>query len=204
MVATDLPHFLRAPPVESSDAELIHSSLQGNQKSFGQLIQRHEPAILRMVYRQLRQREEAEDVVQQVFLQAYRYLGNFRGDSKFFTWIYTIALNLVRNHVRQRKIRRTDSLDTPVNTENIHARQWPDPAPSPDAIAHHRSELDRVRVAVENLQEIHRVIFAAHYFQHLSLKDIAGRIDRPVGTVKVYLHRARKMVLQQLEHTEKS
>ena len=65
--------------------------------------------------------------------------------------------------------------------------------------AHHRSELEGVRVAVGKiLTDEHRSIFTLHYFQHLSLQEVATRIDRPVGTVKVYLHRARKMVLSHL------
>ena len=187
----------RSPPAtDDLDRTLIQATLEGNQQSFAQLIQKHQPSIFLMVHRHLRQREEAEDVVQQVFLKAFQHLGNFRGESKFYTWLYTIALNLVRNHVRQRKIRRMDSLDMSATDDNSRHPQWPDNSPSPEEIAHHRSELERVRVAVESLTDEHRSIFTLHYFQHLSLQEVAARIGRPVGTVKVYLHRARKMVLK--------
>lgn len=156
-----------------------------------------------MVHRHLRHREEAEDVVQQVFIKAYQHLGKFRGESKFFTWLYTIALNLIRNHVRQRKIRHMDSLDVPTKFEEGPARQWPDKSPSPDDIVHHRWELEKVQVALKNLTDEHRSIFTLHYFQHLSLKEVANRVGRPVGTVKVYLHRARKMILSDLQSQEK-
>lgn len=146
-----------------------------------------------IVHRHLRHREEAEDAVQQVFLKAYQHLRKFRGDSKFFTWLYTIALNVVRNHVRQRKIRRMESLDVSGKTDESMGRQWPDKMPLPEEIVHHRWELERVRVAVENLIEPHRTIFMLHYFKHLSLNEVSVQIGRPVGTVKVYLHRARKM-----------
>lgn len=157
-----------------------------------------------MVHRQLRQREEAEDVCQQVFLKAYQHLKNFRGESKFSTWLYTIALNLVRNHVRQRKIRRMDSLDGTPRTEEAPAKQWSDPSPLPEDIVHHRWELDRVLAVLTTLPDPHRTIFTLHYLQHLSLKEISVRLRRPMGTVKVYLHRSRKLILTQLENKNQS
>lgn len=196
----------RSPPATQTDdldVKLIQSTLHGNQKSFGELIQRHQPAIFRMVHRHLRQREEAEDVVQQIFLKAYQHLGNFRGESKFFTWLYTIALNLVRNHVRQRNIRRMDSIDVIGKTEDSPVPQWHDKSPSPTEILDHRWELERIRTAVESLSEVHRAIFTLHYFQYFSLKEVAVRVGRPVGTVRVYLHRARTMVLNQLQKQPK-
>ncbi len=199
------PRSLPSNPLitEDLDEYLIRSTLQGNQKSFGELIQRHQGSIFRMVHRHLRQREEAEDVVQQIFLQAYQHLGKFRGESKFFTWLYTIALNLIRNHIRQRNIRRMDSIDVSGKTADSPGPQWPDKSPSPEKITQDRWDLERVRTALENLTDPHRTIFTLHYFHHLSLKDVAVRVGRPIGTIKVYLHRARKMVLSHLETHEK-
>lgn len=177
------------------DSSLIHATLHGNQTSYAELIRRHQPPIFLMVHRMLRQREEAEDVVQQVFLKAYQHLANFRGDSKFFTWLYTIALNLVRNHVRQRKLRRMDSLDVSETNGEDRAPQWLDKSPSLEKIVQNRWDVAQVQIAAETLKDLNRTIFTLHYFQHLSLKEVAIRVDRPIGTVKVYLHRARKLVL---------
>lgn len=187
---------------ETPDVDLIQSALLGDQQSFGELIQRHQPSIFRMVHRQVRHRQEAEDVVQQVFLQAYQHLGKFRGESKFSTWLYTIALNLVRNHVRRRNARRMDSLDAPGKTEDSPDPQWPDRSPSTENIVHHRWELEQVRGALVSLTDVHRTIFTLHYFQYLALKEVATRVGLPVGTVKVYLHRARKTILSHLESQE--
>jgi RNA polymerase sigma-70 factor (ECF subfamily) len=180
------------------DGKLIQATLLGNRQSFNELIQKHQPTLYVMIHRHIRQREETEDIVQQVFIKAYVNLDNFRGDSKFFTWLYTIALNVIRNHTRQRKIRRMESLDGPVNTDGKPAPQWPDKTPSVEKIAQDRWDVARVRAALETLADPHRAIFALHYFQYLSLKEVAERLKRPLGTVKVYLHRARKMVLRRL------
>lgn len=187
-----------------TDESLIESILRGDKKSFELLMRKHQTAIFNMVYRHVRQRQEAEDVVQQVFLQAFQNLEKFRGESKFFTWLYTIALNLVRNHVRQRNMRRMDSLDAPGKTEDTRGPQWPEKSPSPEKIVQDRWDLEQVQIALGSLTEVHRVIFTLHYFQYLSLKDVADRVGRPLGTVKVYLHRARKMVLNQLLKKDKS
>lgn len=93
-----------------------------------------------------------------------------------------------------------DSLDMPANTSGPQTRQWADKSPLVEDIVHHRWELDRVLIALKNLPEPHQTIFTHHYFQHMPLKDVAERVGRPIGTVKVYLHRARKMVLSHLEN----
>jgi RNA polymerase sigma-70 factor (ECF subfamily) len=184
---------------ETSDEDLIRAALKGDQKSYADLVHRHQPPILRMAQRHLRQREEAEDVVQQVFVQAYRHLSSFRGESKFFTWLYTIALNLIRNQVRQRNLKRMVSLDSGGPTDDAPSPQWPDRSPSTEDVVHHRRELERVVEALKHLGEPHRAIFTLHYFQYLSLKDVAVRVGRPVGTVKVYLHRARIAILERMK-----
>ena len=187
------------PPITiDPDASLIQATLLGNKQSFDELLQKHQPSIFRMVHRLLRQREEAEDVVQQIFLRVYQHMGKFRGESKFSTWLYTIALNLVRNHIRQRNIRRMDSIDIPGKTEDSPGPQWPERSPSPEKIAQDRWELDRVRATLDFLTDPHRTIFTLHYFQHLSLNEVALRVGHPVGTVKVYPHQARKKVLSLL------
>jgi RNA polymerase sigma-70 factor (ECF subfamily) len=186
-----------------SDAELIESALKGDQGGFATLVDRHSPSVTRMVQRHVRQTEETEDVVQQVFLQAYVHLARFRNEAKFSTWLYSIALNLLRNHVRQRNLRRMDSLDVPGSGQDEPPRQWPDAVISVEDGFQQRWDLDVVRKAAESLAELPYRIFTLHYFQHLTLQEVADRVERPVGTVKVYLHRARKWVLARVDRAAK-
>ena len=188
-----------ASSIETPDATLIRAVLDGDGEAFGILMGKHRAAISSMVFRHVRHREETEDVVQEVFFQAFQNLGRFRGESKFSTWIYSIALNRIRNHVRRRNVRRMDSIDDPGEGEDGRSPQWPDKSPPLDEAAHHRGELERVQEALLGLKEVYRAIFTLHYFQHFSLKDVGQRVGRPVGTVKVYLHRARKMLLGRLQ-----
>jgi len=186
---------------DASDAEGIQAVRRGNPDAFQFLIQRHHGFVFLVVQRHLRHREEAEDTTQQVFLNAWKHLDDFRGESKFSTWLYTIALNLVRNRVRQRNKQRMESLDSFGKTEDSPLRQWPDRSPSIEDIVSQRWQVDQVKIALAGVGEPHRTIFALHYFQHLSLKEVADRVDRPLGTVKVYLHRARKSVLDRMGST---
>lgn len=188
-------------PAEIPDHELIHAALHGHPERFDDLMRKHRPVIALLVLRQLRQREDAEDVVQKVFLKAFQHLSDFRGESRFSTWLYTIALNLVRNHVRARQIRRTESMDAPGKTEDSPRPQWPDKSPGPDTIVRGRFELDRVKKSLEGLADPYREIFTQHYFHYRTVKEVAALTGRPLGTVKVYLHRARKMVLLDMENT---
>jgi RNA polymerase sigma-70 factor (ECF subfamily) len=193
------PDRSAAPPQNPPDRDLIQSYLQGDQKSFGELVLRHEPAISRMVHGHVRQQQDAEDAIQRVFLQAHKHLDKFRGEAQFFTWLYSIALNVIRNHFRQRSLRRMDSIDAPSSLEDESPKQWPDGAPPTDEVVHHRRELERVMTALESVANPHRAIFILHYFQNLTLREVGLRVGRPLGTVKVYLHRARKMVLDRMD-----
>ncbi len=179
--------------VTSDDEKLISDTLAGRQESFGDLVRKHQNFVMDLALRMLRNREEAEDVIQQVFAEAYRHLSDFRHGSKFSTWLYAITLNRARNHLRSRKIRRMVSIDDAVSESDSRAPlQFPDTAPQPDAIIEKQFNLEWIQRQVETLSAEYKTIFMLHYFQDLPLHEVAKRIKRPIGTVKVYLHRARK------------
>ncbi|OGR84229.1 MAG: hypothetical protein A2901_06745 [Elusimicrobia bacterium RIFCSPLOWO2_01_FULL_54_10] len=183
-----------------SDDLLISAAKAGETSAFGQLMEKYRPALHAMILRHLRHREETEDVLQQVFLQAYQHLDGFRAEAKFYTWIYAIALNHVRNHVRQRKSWRIVSMDEMNARDQDMKHQWPDHRPTPEETVYHRMEIQAVQKALESLKDESRAIFIMHYFQYVPLDEVAARLQKPLGTVKVYLHRARKAVRECLEN----
>lgn len=191
----DLSH---STEIDVPDEELIGAALAGESEAFGKLMRKYQQPLFEMIFRNLRQREEAEDVLQQSFLQAYRHLAGFRKESKLYTWLYTIALNQVRNHLRQKKNRATSSLDDVQTWDDQAPLQWKDPSLSVEDIVAQKTEVQTVEKALETLSEDLRTIFILYYFQHLSLEEVAQRLGRPVGTVKVYLHRSRKALYQAL------
>ena len=176
------------------DAELIAAALAGDGEAFGLIVKRHRPPLLEMARRILGHREEAEDVLQDVFMQIHLHLGGFRGESKLSTWLYTIALNRVRNQLRRRGRRRTVSLDGGPDEEENPAMELPEKSPPVEEVVARRREAARLRQAVEGLPGNFRSIFILHYYQHLPLEEVSRRLVKPLGTVKVYLHRARKLL----------
>jgi len=175
-----------------TDHELIAETLLGKSQAFGRLMHRHQKPIFDLSLRMLRNREEAEDVVQQVFIEAFRHLEGFRHGSKFSTWLYAIALNRSRNQLRSRKVRQTIPLDsTSPDSDDFMPRQYPDLSPGPKQILDKMISLEWIRREVLFLSDDYREIFMLHYFQLLSLQAISDRLHKPLGTIKVYLHRAR-------------
>jgi RNA polymerase sigma-70 factor (ECF subfamily) len=182
--------------VQADDRQLIEETLAGRSEAFGLLIRRHRGALFDLVLRVTGNRDEAEDVLQQVFIDAYRHLAEFRHGSQFFTWLYSIALNRARNHLRQRKTRKNVSLDGLMpGPDKASVFHLPDSLPLPEKLVERKMELDWIVREIDHLPKEYRPIFILHYFHNLSLVEVARRVGRPLGTVKVYLHRARKELL---------
>jgi RNA polymerase sigma-70 factor (ECF subfamily) len=188
------------PSIASDDTDLIEQTLSGNDEAFGFLIQKHKPHIYNLCLRMLANREDAEDVLQQVCIQAYRHLASFQHKSKFSTWLHAIALNRARNHLRALKAMRTVPFEFKTREgDEVRAHQWPETAPTPDEIVEQRSDLEQVQKGLRALPSEYREIFVMHYVQNRTLREIATQLNRPLNTVKVYLHRARKELAERIK-----
>lgn len=182
-------------PASIEDLRLIAEILKHDRpEAFGELIKRHQNTLMNVALRMLGNAQEAEDVVQQVFIEAYRHLAEFRQDAQFSTWLYSIILNRCRNHLRSRKRRQEVSLDAPFHQddESSPIDQVPERGKNHDERLEIRSEAEWIRQKVTLLPKDYREIFELFYFAELPLQAIAERLGRPLNTVKVYLHRARK------------
>jgi len=175
------------------DEELIAAIRAGDREAFAVLVNKHRPPLLEMACRILGQKEEAEDVLQEVFMSVHTHLQSFRGEAKLSTWLYTIALNRVRNQIRRRGKRQMVFLDA-GSEEGANRRELPERGHALDEIVAQGRDSEKLRSAVEELPETFRSIFILHYYQHFPLKEIAKRLEKPLGTIKVYLHRGRKHV----------
>lgn len=180
------------------DLSLIQETLRGNPDAFGKLMHKHHELALGTAIRILGNAQEAEDVVQHAFIEAFRHLADFRGGAQFSTWLYSIVLNQCRNHIRRRKRQATYSLDATKDsdTDAQPMLQVADSTPSHDEVLERKSETEWIREKVQTLSPDYRDIFILHYYQDLSLQDIANQLNRPLNTVKVYLHRARKELFE--------
>jgi RNA polymerase sigma-70 factor (ECF subfamily) len=190
-------------PVMSSSAEdrhWIQRTLAGDPDAYAHLINKYKSQLFDLTCRILKDRCQGEDILQDAFLQAYRHLSSFRYESKFSTWIYTIVLNRVRNHLRRNKIVRWSSLDSPRQGEdNDYASEIEHKEPSIELTLERKMDLEAIQRAAASIPVLHQTIFIMHYFQNLTLQEIADRLGRPAGTVKVYLHRSRQMLYKKMK-----
>jgi RNA polymerase sigma-70 factor (ECF subfamily) len=172
---------------DAEDLEAVQETLLGNPDAFGLIVERYTPVVFSLAYRFLGSVEEAEDAVQEIFLRAYRSLARFKLSSRFFTWLYTIALNWLRSRARRLGRRRRTTSELP-DPHLMVASAGADPV----AIAL-AGETDRlIQDAIERLRPTYREVFVLHHVQELQVREIAEILRVPEGTVKTRLFRARK------------
>jgi RNA polymerase sigma-70 factor (ECF subfamily) len=182
---------------QAEDDILIQKSLAGDNDAFGQLVKKHHELLFNLSFRMLGSREEAEDVIQQVFIEAYRHLKDFHREAQFSTWLYSITLNRSRNCLRSRKSRPSVSIDPNWNDDEQRTEiQLADQSPTPEKQLEKKSDLEWLHANVKKLSPDYQAIVSLHYFNNLPLQEVSERVNRPLATVKVYLHRARKELLK--------
>ena len=189
-----------APYDSAEDLEWIRQTLAGDRNAFAHLITKYKDKLYDLASRVLANPTEAEDVLQEAFVEAYRHLADFHQKSKFSTWIYSIVLNRVRNRLRHRKVLRWFSLDTPLSEDHgDRMPQVPEDGPSLETLTENRLEMQNLQRAVRTLPLQYQSIFILHYFHNMPLEEVSQKLDRPLGTVKVYLHRARKLLYKRFQ-----
>jgi RNA polymerase sigma-70 factor (ECF subfamily) len=181
------------------EAQRIASILAGNTHEFHDLIRPHERSVYVMALSLLHNEADAEDAAQEAFLKAFRNLANFRGDSKFSTWLISITLNEARSRLRSKKTVKMESLDEPPEEQGHFTpallRDWRE-IPS-DALE--RNELRYLlQQAITELPLIYREIFVLRDVEELSVNESAEALGITVASVKVRLHRARIMLQKKL------
>ena len=186
--------------VGRAEAGLIARILAGEKELFHELIRPYERMVYTTVFAIVRNETDAEDGAQDAMVNAYRHLGKFRGESKFSTWLATIAMNEGRQKLRKLKRAKEDSLDEPVQGEE----QEITPAPLTDwreipLEALERKELrEALRGAVAELPGIYRQIFTFRDLDGMNVAETAVALGINENMVKVRLHRARMMLQKRL------
>jgi RNA polymerase sigma-70 factor (ECF subfamily) len=169
---------------DRSDYGLAQAAAAGDMQAFDELYQRHSRRVYSLCLRMTGNVSEAEDLTQEVFIQLFRKIGSFRGESAFTTWLHRLTVNQVLMHFRKRSVKleqTTDEGDTPVQI--VRGTENPNAMPVVDRIA-----LDK---AIKQLPPGYRTVFILHDIEGHEHEEIARMLGCSVGTSKSQLHKAR-------------
>jgi RNA polymerase sigma factor (sigma-70 family) len=171
--------------------ELVKRAQRGDRTAFTELFRRHRSDVGRLVFRMLGPTADSEDVIQEVFLQVHRSLGEFRGQAKFTTWLHRVTVNVVLM-VRRAARSRPVFAGEPVDDHEPDKRLLPDE----DAARHAR--IAAFRRLLERLPEKKRTVFVLHEIEGLAPAEIAEMVDAPVLTVRTRLFYARRELAEMM------
>jgi RNA polymerase sigma-70 factor, ECF subfamily len=175
-----------------SEGELIAAAKNGHGSAFGILCERHEEMILRVTFRITRNREDAEDAVQDSFLSAFVHLAGFDERSRFATWLTRIAINSALGQLRKKRGVREISMDEPSNTEETRPQlELPDRTPDPEESYHRRERREIVDAAVGRLRPRSRKVVEVHQLGEFSMKETAQILGISMAAAKARMFHAR-------------
>ncbi len=181
------------------DQQLVVRAQHGDQKAFGLLVSKYQRKLARLLSRLIRDPAEVEDVAQETFIKAYRALGNFRGDSAFYTWLYRIGINTAKNYlVSQGRRAPTRTEFDSEEAEGFEEGELLRDNNTPERMLLSKQIGETVNSAMEALPEELRTAIVLREIEGMSYEDIAKMMDCPIGTVRSRIFRARESVAEKL------
>jgi RNA polymerase sigma factor (sigma-70 family) len=171
--------------------EVVRRAQRGDPAAFTELFRRHRGDVSRLVFRMLGPTADAEDVVQEVFLQVHRSLGEFRGQAKFTTWLHRVTVNVVLMVRRAARSRPVFAGEPVADTE-------PDSGILPDEDAARHARIAAFRRLLDRLPEKKRTVFVLHEIEGMSPAEISEMVDAPVLTVRTRLFYARRELAEMM------
>ena len=170
-----------------SEAEAIERAKQGDAEAFEVLYSLHKRRVYSLCLRMVANTAEAEDLAQEAFLQLFRKIGTFRGESAFSTWLHRLAVNVVLMHLRKKSLQVVPLDDTADGEEDTQKRDY-----GADDLQLSGS-IDRLQLqrAVDRLPPGYRTIFVLHDVEGFEHNEIAGMVGCSIGNSKSQLHKAR-------------
>ncbi|MCF7983578.1 MAG: RNA polymerase sigma factor RpoE [Thiohalocapsa sp.] len=180
------------------DQALVERAQSGDRRAFDLLVLKYQQKVANLVSRYIRDSSEVLDVTQDAFLKAYRALPGFRGESAFYTWIYRIAINTVKNHlVAQGRRPPGDDVEAEVAEQmdaggRLRETSTPERELLSDEIA------DTVQAALDDLPQDLRTAIVLREFEGMSYDEIASAMECPIGTVRSRIFRAREAIDKRL------
>ena len=179
----------------ATDIELVTRSQADDERAFGELVTRYESKVYSLAMKMLRNPEDAEDVLQETFLRAYRGIKSFQGNSTFSTWIYRITANSALMRLRKKQLPMVSIEDSEDREAPISIADW---APGPVEQLLNKETQKVMEEAIEALPAEFRQVFILRDVEEMSNSEVAEVLDLSVAAVKSRLHRARLKVRNRL------
>jgi len=177
----------------NDESQLIDESLRGDSSAFGQLVRIHQDRLYNAVANFIGDRTEAEDVVQEAFVQAYLKLASFKRNAAFYTWLYRIAFNTAVSRKRRKRV------ETSVDRTREQTGSEPvDDGDTPGDRMMRDEQASQVHAALDLLSDEHRAILVLREMDELDYDTIAQILGINIGTVRSRLHRARAQMREKL------
>jgi RNA polymerase sigma-70 factor (ECF subfamily) len=192
------PHTLPSQVVKEDEPALVAAAKAGDLTAFETLVGRYERKIFRLTQNITQNKEDAEDAMQEAFLKAFEHLGEFQGNSRFYTWLVRIAVNQALMKLRRRRPNHV-SIDEEINTgEDMIPREIEDWGPSPED-RYEQTELGEILTnVIGELDPSFRIVFQLRDIEELSTEETAEALSLSVPAVKSRLLRARLKLRQKL------
>ena len=183
-----------------TEAEIIEKLQAGNEQAFKKLVEKYQKPVVNTCFGMLHDKDDAEDVAQEVFIEVFRSVKNFRADSKITTWLYRIAVNRSLNFIRDNKKRKWfQSFEDAVKTQNSRLQNVPS-GESEDAgfNLENSQRANMLHQAIQSLPENQKVAFTLNKYEDLPYREIAEVMDLSVSSVESLIHRAKKNLQKKL------
>ena len=181
------------------DSVLVQRATKGDAIAFSELVNRHYKRAVRVAFGLLKDKHDAEDVVQDAFARVHARLHEFNGASAFYTWLYRIVVNLSIDAIRKkRRERRADVEDESARDALAQNELWPRSTVAPDEQAERRELQSRLQKAFEGLPEIHQAVIFLRELEGFSYDEIADSLQIKKGTVMSRLFHARRVLQDKL------
>ena len=193
-------------PANFSDKQLVTKSQQGDKRAFDMLVMRYQNRLSAVISRYCKSSLDTEDIVQEAFIKAYRGIGNFRGDSAFYTWLCRIGINVAKNHLisSARHLRASETSFTEEVENNYDSGSgFTDEVITAEGNIFGDELIDIIQSALSSLPEELRIALTLREIEGLSYDDIASMMACPIGTVRSRIFRAREVLnLKIKEYTQ--
>jgi RNA polymerase sigma-70 factor (ECF subfamily) len=197
-LSTPNPHRLRSKIAQEDEHQLVAAAKSGDVTAFEELVSRYERKIFRLTMNITRNREDAEDAMQDAFLKSYSHLKTFQGDSRFYTWLVRIAANEALMRLRKRRPNQF-SLDEPIEgDEDLMPRELQDWGPGPEQRFAQTEMREILSGVIEELEPDYRIVFVLRDIEELSTEETAASLGISIPAVKSRLLRARLKLREKL------